>query len=178
VIAVHVAVTTSEDYLARREPLRSAHLERLLALRHAGAVIGGGPSPDGRSADVFYRVDMPDELVRLVEDDPYYQGGAWARYASRSFSAFVEPWEAVPLVVDGSRRVTIVEGPAAEPDVSQLALIELRGAGRLAFGGVFEAADTLAVMRTPDAGEAVGWLGETGLWQPERLRARPFLHVL
>jgi uncharacterized protein YciI len=178
VIAVHVAVTTSEDYVARREPLRAAHVERLLALREAGAVIGGGPAPDGRSVDLFYRVARPDELTRLVEDDPYSLGGAWIRYASRTFSAFVEPWEAVPLVLDGSRRATIVEGPALEPDVAQLALIELRGAGRLAFGGVFDEADTLVVARSPDAAQAVGWLGETGLWQPQRLRARPFLHVL
>jgi hypothetical protein len=177
-IVVHVAVTTSDDYLTRREPYRQAHIERLLALRGAGALIGGGPAPDGRTADLFYRLARPDELARLVEEDPYYARGAWTRYASRSFSTFVEPWEPVPVVLDGSRRVTIVEGPAAEPDMAEFALIELRGAGRLAFGGFLGGAETLAVVRSPDAAEAVGWLGETGFWALERLRARALFHVL
>jgi len=67
VIVFHVAIETGDDYVARRAPHREAHLQRLMALRADGVVIGGGPSPDGRSADVFYRVDQPDDLRRLVE---------------------------------------------------------------------------------------------------------------
>ena len=55
-IVFHVAIQTGDDYLAKRAPHREAHLERLMALRARGLVIGGGPSPDGRRADVFYRV--------------------------------------------------------------------------------------------------------------------------
>ena len=65
-IVCHVAITTSGDYLQRREPHRQAHLERLMGLRAQGLVIGGGPAPDGRSADVFYRVGQPGDLRRLV----------------------------------------------------------------------------------------------------------------
>ena len=177
-IVAHVAVTTSADYLTRREAFRQEHIRRLLGLRERGLVVAAGPTPDGRSVDLFYRVKRPADLTALVEEDPYYRGGAWTAYASRSFSQFVEPWERPPVVLDGSRRATIVEGPSADPDTTQLALVELRGAGRLVFGGLFDGQATLAVLRSPDAAEAVAWLAETGVWAGERLAARGYLYVL
>jgi uncharacterized protein len=178
VIVAHVAVTTVPDYLTRREAYRHAHIDRLVTLRERGVVIAAGPAPDGRSVDIFYRVRQAPELAPLVEEDPYYRGGVWTAYASRSFSQFIEPWEAPPIVLDGSRRVTIVEGATADPDTAQLALVELRGAGRLVFGGLFDGTETLAVLRSPDAAEAVAWLADTGFWTSAYLIARPLLHVL
>jgi len=177
-IAVHVAIETAENYLIRREPHRRAHIERLMGLRADGMVIGGGPAPDGRTADVFYRLTRADQLAPLVEEDPYYLGRVWTAYRPRSFAQFVEPWELPPVVLDGSRRVTIVEGPSGDLDMAQFALIEMRGAGRLAFGGFFDDGQTLAVVRSPDDAEAVGWLAETGFWVSAELRARPLVHVL
>jgi hypothetical protein len=82
------------------------------------------------------------------------------------------------VVLDGSRRVTLVEGPVAEPDMAQFALIEMRGAGRVAFGGFFEGGNTLAVVKTTDQAEAIRWFSESGFWKPDALTARPWLHVL
>jgi uncharacterized protein YciI len=178
VIVYHVAVRTADDYLRAREPHRKAHLERLMALRGHGLVIGGGPSPDGRGADVFYRVGQPDDLRRLVEEDPYFTGGVWSAYTPRSFAQFLEPWELPPLVVDGSRKVTLVEGTAPDVEMASFALIEARGGGRMAFGGFFPGGETLAVMRGDDAGKAVDELRATGFWEESTLRARPLLHVL
>ena len=48
-IVFHVAVTTSDDYISRREPHRRDHLGRLQGLRASGICIGGGPAVDGRS---------------------------------------------------------------------------------------------------------------------------------
>ena len=177
-IVYHAAVTTIEDYLTRREPHRTAHLERLIALRARGLCIGGGPAPDGRSADIFYRVDQPGDVARLIEEDPYFTGGAWTAYRTRSFSQFLDPWALPPVVLDGSRRVTLVEGEVADPEMASFALIEARGAGRMAFGGFFPDGQTLALMRASDPDEAVASLYETGLWKPETLRGRPLLHVL
>jgi uncharacterized protein YciI len=178
VIVYHVAITTADDYLTRRQAHRRAHIERLAGLRAAGAVVGGGPAPDGRSADVVYRARQPEELKRTVEADPYWTAGAWTGYTPRGFVEFVEPWELPPIVLDGSRPATIVEGRTAEHDMAQFALIELRGAGRLAFGGFFEGGETFALLRTADADTALGWLKECGFWRPDSLRARPFLWVL
>jgi uncharacterized protein YciI len=178
VIVYHVAIRTADDYLARREPHRRAHLERLMGLRGHGLVVAGGPSPDGRSADVFYRVQQPDDLRRLVEEDPYFTGGAWSGYTPRSFAQFLEPWELPPLVTDGSRRVTLVEGVAPDVEMASFALIEARGGGRMAFGGFFPGGETLAVMRGDDPAKALDELRATGFWDEASLRARPLLYAL
>lgn len=177
-IVYHVSIDTAGDYVVRREPHRRAHLERLMGLRAQGLVIGGGPSPDGRGADIFYRVPQPDDLRRLVEEDPYFTGGAWAGYRSRSFAQFLEPWELPPLVTDGSRPVMIAEGVAPNVEMASFALIEARGAGRMAFGGFFPGGETLAIMRAADADKALEELRASGFWQEGTLRARPLLHVL
>ena len=177
-IVFHVAIATAEDYVAKREPHRRAHLDRLQGLHAAGIVIGGGPAPDARRVDIFYRLQQPGQVTSVVEEDPYFLAGAWTGYTSHSFTHFVEPWERVPLVADGSRVATIVEGPATDEDMAQFALIEARGAGRLAFGGFFEGTRTLAVLKTPRADEAIGWLADTAFWKKDGLTARPWLHVL
>lgn len=177
-LVFHVAMTPSADYLVRREPHRRAHIERLQGLRAAGILIGGGPSPDGTRVDLFYRLQQPAQLAHAVEEDPYFVAGAWTAYTPRSYAEFVEPWEAVPVVLDGSRVATIVEGPVGHHDMAQFALIELRGGGRLAFGGFFDDGSTLAVLKTPKADEAVDLLAASGFWDRGGLTARPWLYVL
>ena len=177
-IVSHVAIETVEDYLVRREPHRAAHLERLVALRTRGLCVGGGPAPDGRTADVLYRTEQPGDLTRLIEEDPYVTGGVWIAYRVRTFSQFLEPWEVPPLVLDGSRRVTLVEGETPDVEMASFALIEARGAGRMTLGGFFPDGRTLCLMRASDPDEAVASLNDTGLWTPETLRGRPLLHVL
>jgi len=100
VIVYHAAVTTVDDYVSRREPHRRAHVERLLGLRQAGLVIGGGPAPDGKTADIFYRVQQTAQLEAIVEEDPYWVGGVWTRYTPRSFKEFIE------LYLGGTARAT------------------------------------------------------------------------
>ncbi|HET7339993.1 MAG TPA: hypothetical protein VFL90_00915 [Methylomirabilota bacterium] len=177
-IVYHVGITTIDDYVTKREPHRRAHIERLQGLRTVGICLGGGPSLDGRTADIVYRLQRPDQITHALEEDPYWLGGVWTRYEPRSFAQFVEPWELPPVVLDGSRRVTIVEGPVAEHDMAQLALVEMRGAGRLHFGGFFEGGQTWALVKTADADEARGWFAESGFWKPDTLSTRPLLHVL
>ncbi len=177
-IVFHVALETAADYAARREPHRRAHLERLMGLRAQGLVVAGGPAPDGRGADLFYRGQQPDDVRRLVEEDPYFTSGAWTGYRERSFAQFLEPWELPSLVTDGSRKATIAEGLAPDVEMASFALIEARGAGRMAFGGFFPGGETLAVMRAEEPGKALEELAASGLWQEGSLRARPFLYVL
>ena len=177
-LVYHALITAADDYIERRAPHRQAHFERIVGLRAQGLVIGGGPAPDGRTADIFYRVAQASHVTGLIEDDPYFLGKVWAAYTLRTFSQFIEPWDLPPVVMDGSRRATLVEGVALESDMATFALIELRGAGRLAFGGFFEDGTTLALMKTADSAEASRWLVETGFWKNETLTARPFLYAL
>ena len=177
-IVYQIGVTTVDDYVSKREPHRRAHIERLQGLRAAGILLGGGPSPDGTSVDLVYRLQQPGQIKHAMEEDPYWIGGAWTHYEPRSFTQFVEPWEMVPVVLDGSRQTTIVEGPVSQHDMAQFALIEMRGAGRVHFGGFFEDGATWALAKTADAAEAVGWFEDTGFWKPGTLTTRPLLHVL
>jgi len=81
-------------------------------------------------------------------------------------------------VLDGSRKVTIVEGEAPDSEMASFALVEARGAGRMAFGGFFPGGSTWALMRSPDPELALADLEASGLWKPGSLTARPLLHVL
>ena len=177
-IVYQVGITTVDDYVDKRAPHRRAHIERLQGLRAVGICLGGGPSPDGRTADIVYRLQRPDQIKNALEEDPYWLGGVWTRYEPRSFSQFVEPWEMVPVVLDGTRTATIVEGPVAQHDMAQFALIEMRGAGRLHLGGFFDGGQTWALAKTADAEEARAWFVDTGFWKADTLTARPLLHVL
>ncbi len=176
-IVLHVAIATVADYASKREPHRRAHLERLAGLRAAGAVIGGGPAPDGTAVDLVYRLQRPEQLKPAIEEDPYWTGGAWTGYTPRSFTNFVEPWQLPEIVLDGSRPTTIVEGRVTDSDMAEFVLIEMRGRQQIAFGGFFADGETFAICKTPDTGKALGWFAESGFWAAE-LRARPLLWVL
>src|SRR5947199_9515423 len=86
-IVFHVAITAAEDYLTRREGYRRGHIERLQGLRAASILVGGGPAPDGKTADIFYRLQQPTQLKNAIEEDPYWTGGVWTRYEPRSFAS-------------------------------------------------------------------------------------------
>jgi uncharacterized protein YciI len=178
VIVFHIAVTAADDYRTKRDAHRREHIARLQGLRAASILIGGGPAPDGTHADMFYRLQQPWQVKPAMEEDPYWTGGVWTKYEPRSFSHFVDPWELVPVVLDGSRTATIVEGPVADVDMAQISLIEMRGAGKLVFGGLLEGGGTLVVMKTADPDEATSALAEHGFWDTAKLTARPFLWVL
>lgn len=175
-IVSHVSFACGSDYVARRREHREALLHQLLGWRAQGVFIGGGPAPDGRTADAFFRTGQPSELEALIAENEFWRAGLWTGYTPRSFKEFVEPWQLPP--VDESRHATIVEGPTADHEMAQFALIEMRGAGQLAFGGFFEGGETLALVRTAEPEEARAWLAETGFWASDRLTTRPLIHVL
>src|SRR5262249_30384832 len=166
------------DDARRREPHRRAPIERVGGLRAAGAVIGGGPAPDGKRVDLVYRLQRPEQLKPAVEEDPYWMAGAWTGYTPRSFTNFVEPWQGPEVVLDGSRAATILEGPVSDADIAEVRLHQIQGRPQIAFGGLFADGETLAICKTPDAATAIGWFAESGFWAAERLRARPLLWVL
>jgi uncharacterized protein YciI len=178
VIVYHIRIATIAEYLTRRKAYRQANLEYLMGLRARGLIIGGGPAPDGRGADLFCRVDQPEDIGRLVEGSPFFANGLWTGYTPRSFSHFLEPWELSPPMPDESRTAMVVEGEADDVEMASFALIEARGAGRMAFGGFFPEGHTLALMRGDDPDDPIARLDETGLWKPGTLRSRPLLHVL
>ena len=63
-------------------------------------------------------------------------------------------------------------------EMASFALIESRGAGRMAFGGFFPGGLTWALMRSAEPDSILADLADTGFWKPGTLTARPLLHVL
>jgi len=82
------------------------------------------------------------------------------------------------VVTDGSRTASIVEGEAPDVEMASFALIEARGAGRMAFGGFFPGGLTWALVRSAAPDEILADLADTGFWKPGSLTSRPLLHVL
>jgi len=173
----HVSAATVEGYVTKREPFRKAHIERLKELRSKGVVRMGGPWPDGRGVDLVYRAKDAAELKSLVEGDPYWSGGVWSSYAALPFSVFVEPKEEVPVVLDGSRKLFIVEGPAEDALGVEPALVTLRDQGRLMLGGVVEQR-LWALANTADEAQALRWVADATRLEAGRLGARPLFYVL
>ena len=172
-----VSAATVEGYVTKREPFRKAHIERLVKLRSEGVVRMGGPWPDGRGVDLVYRCRDAAQLKSLGEDDPYWKGGVWSSYASLPFSVFVEPTSEVPVVLDGSRKLFIVEGPAGDALGVEPALEKLRDQGRMWLGGVVEQR-LWALTTSDDETKAIRSLVEATSIDMGRLAARPLIYVL
>ena len=169
---------TADDYLTRREPHRRAHIERLQGLRAGGILIGGGPAPDGRSADIFYRLQQPGQLKTPWRRIPYWTGGAWTRYEPRSFSQFVEPWE---MVAGRARRLPAGHdrrGPDARARHGPVRPDRDARRGPAGLRRLLRGRQTLALAKSADPAEARRWFADTGFWPAERLTTRPLLHVL
>lgn len=173
----HVSAATVEGYVTKREPFRKAHIDRLVKLRSEGVVRMGGPWPDGRGVDLVYRVKDPKDLKGLVEGDPYWTGGVWSSYASLPFSVFVEPASDAPVVLDGSRKLLIVEGPVKDALKLEPSLERMRDQGRLFLGGVVEQR-LWALTTTDDEAKAIRSVVEATSLDAGRLAARPLFYVL
>jgi len=173
----HAIPELAPDYAERRKPFREAHLSRLLELRARGNVVAVGPRAKESRADMFYRGSSQDEVERLITEDAYYREKVWVGYELRPFTQFVEPWEPAEPKPDGSRIATLVEGPSKDTDLSGLVMVELRGRGRMTFGG-FLGTRTLLAMATPDRPTALDWATESSLWTPEELVAWEWIFVL
>jgi uncharacterized protein YciI len=172
----HVHFTCAADYMARRLPLRPAHLKQLATLREQARVVAGGPEPDGAAANIFYRVADHAELLGLLEDNEFNRAGLFAAYRARAFVDFLEPLELPPL--DAGLKATIVEGAPSDRAAARAGLVTLQGQRRVAFGGFFEDGAALAVVRSPTPDEAVAWLVGAGGWDPAQLLGRPWSQTL
>ncbi len=177
-IVYHVFVTTSEGYLTRRVPHLRANLEYLMELGARGFMIAVGSAPDGRSCDLFCRVDQPGDIGKLVEGSPFFAQGLWTGYAPRSFAQFLEPWESSAPRPDETRVATVVEGAAADTEMASFALIEARGAGHMLLGGFFPGGEGIALMKIAEPADAVAALDASGQFTPGSLRGRPIIHVI
>jgi uncharacterized protein YciI len=172
----HVRYTCAPDYLARRLPFRPAHLKQLASLREQGQVVAGGPEPDGTAAHIFYRVADRAELARLIEANEFNRVGLFTAHHSRVFAEFLEPLELPPI--DAGLKATIVEGAGGDRTRARSSLAALQRDKRAAFGGFLDDGTALVAMCSANAGEAIGWLADTGGWDRARLIAHEWSQTL
>src|SRR5262245_28836016 len=171
----HVHFVCAPDYMARRLPFRPAHLKQLASLRDEGRVVAGGPEPDGKAANIFYRVGDRAELDRLLAENEFNRAGLFTANHPRAFADFVQPSEPLPL--DPGPRALTVEGAPGDRTKARAGLTALQREGRVAFGGFFDDGAALAVVRSASQDEALAWLARAG-WDPARLVGRDWSQTL
>lgn len=172
----HVRYTCAQDYLARRLPFRPAHLKQLASLRECGQVVAGGPEPDGTAAHIFYRATDRADLARLIEQNEFNRAGLFVAHHPRAFTSFLEPLE--QPTIDAGLATTLVDGPGGDPTRAYSGLLALQRDKRVAFGGFLDDGAGLAVLRSANADEAIGWLADAGGWDRARLTARAWSQTL
>jgi uncharacterized protein len=91
------------DYITRRVPLRSAHLDYARPFVDRGELILGGAlanPPD--AAILLFRTASPSEVEAFAQADPYVVSGLVERWWVREWTTVVGPLAATPIAA-GSR---------------------------------------------------------------------------
>jgi hypothetical protein len=78
-----------EDYLERREPLRTEHLKRAWQAQERGELVLAGVVDDPLDGAVLlFQADSPQVVQNFVEADPYVRNGLVENWRIR-------PWKTV-----------------------------------------------------------------------------------
>lgn len=187
---LHLRAVNASDYFQRRDrpcpgdlsaarygpTYRLAHINRCLDMR--STVRAAGPSPEGTGADVIFSFETKSALQEFLDSDPYVVGGVWTSWSIRELTEWVEPVTQIPVCLDGTRRITVLEEPVSDPRSTVSALRRLQDQGSLALGSL--AADGMAVawMRTSDHQEALDLWRAVGMNASGKASARSLVWVL
>jgi uncharacterized protein YciI len=172
-----VSCQSAVDYLARRGPFRKPHIDRVTALRTRGQFVSGGPSTDGKTADLFFRGDTESEIRALIEADPYWTGRVWEAFTIRQLPLFLPPTDPeVPVILDGSRVLALVEGTSNATAFMQHSGPAAQKRGVFCFGGV-DARGGI-IVASSDEKAALDWLSAESGVARSQLRSRPWIRVL
>jgi uncharacterized protein YciI len=86
------------DYLTRRQPIRSAHLEYARSFIERGElVLGGALAEPADGAVLLFRGQTPDAARAFAVADPYVQAGLVTAWRVRPWTTVVGPSAEVPL---------------------------------------------------------------------------------
>jgi uncharacterized protein len=88
----------ADDYITRRVPLRSAHLNYAAPFVEQGElVLGGALANPPDAAILLFRTDSPAQVEAFARADPYVTGGLVKRWWVREWSTVVGPLAAAPI---------------------------------------------------------------------------------
>ena len=86
------------DYVTRRVPLRSAHLDYARRYVERGELIlGGALAQPADAAILLFQATSPSLVEAFAQDDPYVTGGLVKRWWVREWTTVVGPLAAVPV---------------------------------------------------------------------------------
>ena len=69
-----------ENALEKRTPFRQDHLAGLTKQKEQGILITLGPTQDNTLVFGIYEAETKDQVVALVESDPYWCNQIWTEY--------------------------------------------------------------------------------------------------
>ncbi|WP_245664822.1 YciI family protein [Nocardia grenadensis] len=84
------------DDHAGRDARRPEHKDHLAAAADRGLILGSGPFAAGEKAGaaMIYSARRKDDIVTVVEDDPFYRHGHIASYEITEWIPMIGPWAA------------------------------------------------------------------------------------
>jgi hypothetical protein len=87
-----------------------------VSLRDDGRVVAGGPEPDGRAANIFYRVVDRAELDRLLAENEFNRAGLFTASHPRAFAELQREGRAAfgGLFADGTALAVVRSGSQDE----------------------------------------------------------------
>jgi uncharacterized protein YciI len=87
-----------DDYITRRVPLRSAHLDYAQPFVERGELIMGGALADPADAAILlFQVASPALVEAFAQADPYVTAGLVRRWWVREWTTVLGPLAAVPV---------------------------------------------------------------------------------
>ena len=88
-----------EDYLARRAPLRAAHLELVRKANKRGEIVmGGAYAEPGHGAVLVFRGETPEAAERFANADPYVTSGLVSKWEVKKWLTVVGDGAEMPQV--------------------------------------------------------------------------------
>ena len=88
----------ADDYITRRAPLRSVHLNYARPFVERGElVLGGALANPPDAAILLFRTDAATDVEAFAQADPYVTGGLVKRWWVREWTTVVGPLAAAPI---------------------------------------------------------------------------------
>ena len=81
-----------DDAINRRQAVRAEHLQGATKLMHAGVLLSAGAFLNDEKkmvgSSLLYEIDSKDDLIKLLDSDPYTLGKVWETYEIQEIKLF------------------------------------------------------------------------------------------
>ena len=81
-----VEATYAEGAAEKRAPYREEHLQRVVKLIDAGAVVVAGALADMSASLLILAIEGEDAVRAVIESDIYWENGIWTDYTVRKLN--------------------------------------------------------------------------------------------